>query len=296
MLKQVSFIIIFLVSCSCSFAQYFYYDDRYYDKDLLWEGGLSVGLMNAVTDVGERKGHGLSPGYYDWKSTKLSYSIYGALLYKSTYEARLEITKGKVAGKDANSNSAYVRSRNLSYKSNIWEVSLVGSLHPVMLFNTESLPSFSPYVLAGVSVFSFKPQAEYNGEWVDLRPLNTEGQKSSLYPARKEYSSKALSLPVGLGLKYEYSAKFNIRMEGLYRFSNTDYLDDASTTFVDRSVFTSEMQKTLAHRYLELDPNQDWTNQRRGKANNKDNFFTISLKVGYVIGRDKRPSNVGRPE
>jgi hypothetical protein len=217
------------------------------------------------------------------------------MIYKNVAEARIELTKGKIAGKDENSNSAFVRSRNLNYRTKITEASLVATFHPVAFFSKEYLPLFSPYILGGMSAFSFKPQTLYNDQWLDLRPQRTEGQNSSLYPARKEYSKKALSLIAGLGVKYEYSAKFNVRLEGMYRFSNNDYLDDASTSYVDRSIYTNDVQKILAHRYLELDPNMDRTGLPRAKEFNKDNFFNITLKVGYVIGREKRPSNVGRP-
>jgi hypothetical protein len=291
MFKQVFFFLFLFTGASNSQGQYFYYDDKYYDKDILWEAGASVGFMNAVADVGERKGHGLAPKYYDWKSSQLNYSIYFGILYKSIVEGRVELTRGKIAGADANSNSPFVRSRNLSYKSSIWEASLIATFHPLLLLNTEHLPAFSPYIMAGASVFSFYPKALYNGEWVPLRKMNTEGQTSPQYPSRKQYSLRALSIPVGLGLKYEFNAKFNIRMEGLYRFSNSDYLDDVSTTYVDRSIYDNDQQKILSHMYIEILPQEDRTGQPRGKAHNKDNFFSINLKIGYVIGRSKIPIN-----
>lgn len=291
MIKQISFILLSLFITSYSFGQSFFYDDKYYDADLLWEAGASFGIMNGVTDVGEKKGNGLSPAYYDWKSSHTNKSIYFGVLYKSLLEGRMELTKGTIEGKDANSNSAYVRSKNFNYKSKIFELSFVGAFHPLTLFSTEQLPLLSPYILAGVGIFSFYPTTYYNGEWLPLRRMNTEGQTSAEYPARKQYNLRAISVPVGLGVKYEYNAKFNIRLEALGRFTTSDYLDDVSTTYVDRSIFPTELQKILAHRYKELDPELDRTGWARGNGNNKDGFFTVNLKIGYVIGRKKIPIN-----
>jgi hypothetical protein len=247
--------------------------------------------MNALTDVGEKKGNGFSPGYYNWKSAKTNASIYFGILYKSTFEGRIELTKGTIAGDDANSNSPYVRSRNLNFKSKIFEAAFIGTFHPLMLRNTETLPLLSPYVMAGLGVFSFYPKTLYEGQWLPLRRMNTEGQTSEQYPARKQYNLRAISVPVGIGVKYEYNAKFNLRLEALGRFTTSDYLDDVSTIYVDRAVFPTELQKILAHRYKELDPSLERTGWARGHVNNKDKFITFNLRVGYVLGRKKIPVN-----
>jgi hypothetical protein len=49
--------------------------------------------------------------------------------------------------------------------------------------------SFTPYITIGGGVFSFDPYAYLRGEKIQLRPLGTEGQGSTLYPDRKQYSS-----------------------------------------------------------------------------------------------------------
>lgn len=291
MTKHFSFILFFVFLSSGIFAQSYFYDSKYYDADILYEAGASVGFMNGLTDVGGRKGSPLSPGYYDFKSLKLNYSGYVSILYKGVVEGRIEFTKGAIAGNDANSNAQNVRTRNLNYKSKMTELSLTAAVHPLILMNNETLPLFSPYVMAGVAAFTFNPQTLYKGEWIDLRSMNTEGQSTTRYPAREPYKSLAVALPVGFGVKYEWNAKFNVRLEGLFRFTNTDYIDDASTTYPDLSVFSTDLQKSLSHRYKELKPQLNYTNAERGNANNNDSFFSVNLKVGYVIGREKIPIN-----
>lgn len=57
MLKQFFVVLLLLFISSASYSQSFFYDDKYYDADILWEGGISFGLMNGLADVGEHKGN-----------------------------------------------------------------------------------------------------------------------------------------------------------------------------------------------------------------------------------------------
>ena len=60
-------------------AQYYYYNDRYYDNDVVMEIGATFGIMNAFTDLGGKKGIGKSfiKDLY-WKNSKASYGLYAA--------------------------------------------------------------------------------------------------------------------------------------------------------------------------------------------------------------------------
>ena len=147
-----------------------------------WEAGVSGGLMTAAADVGTKKGTNLSPLFYDWNTTRLNSGIYAGGTYKDIVGARIEFTRGTVCGNDANSNSKYVQSRNLNFKSHIYEASLVTSFYPTTLTKLKKEWKIKPYVMAGVGLFSFYPKAYCDGEWVALRPLHTEGQNSKQYP------------------------------------------------------------------------------------------------------------------
>lgn len=270
-------------------AQFYYYDDKYMDNDLLFEGGITTGIMLGVTDVGARKGSAISPGYYDLKMIKPNVGLYGAVMYKSIVEGRLQLVRGGIAGNDANSNTKSVINRNLSFSSTITELSLTASFHPVLLLNIDYLPALSPYLSAGVGIFSFNPSTIYKGEKIALRRMNTEGQNSAEFPARKQYSMRAMSFPMGGGLKYELSGIYNIRVEALYRLTTADYIDDVSLTYPKQSTLEDPLQKILSHRYLELNPRaRDRKGARRGTGTSKDRFFSFNINFGYVLGREKR--------
>lgn len=286
-----AFLLLFSISSS---AQYYYYNDQYYDNDFLLEGGVSVGLMNGVTDVGAKKGSSFSPSTYDWKSAQLFGGIYVGMTYKYLYEARLELNLGHIAGNDANSNSTFIKSRNLQYKSSIVEGSFIAAVYPLMFLNKDNLPAFSPYVLAGIGVLGFYPTGFYNGNWYRLRRLHTEGQTSVEFPERKEYSLKSICFPMGLGLRYELNHKFNLRIEGIYRNTLTDYLDDVSKTYVDPEVVKRRAPKNekveavaFAQMYKKIYPNANFVGRNRGNPNTTDKYFTMNLKLGYVLGRTR---------
>lgn len=290
-----------------SSAQYYFYDKDYYDNPVTFEIGGSAGIMNCLTDLGGRKGIGkkfikdLNIG-----NTQFNGSVFGGFTYKHKFSIRLEATFGQVKAYDSILKSVKATTygryeRNLSFRSPITEIALSAEIHPLHIFinwqdREESPPNWSPYLLAGVSSVSFNPQAKLNGNWVDLQPLRTEGQGFKEYPNRKEYKLRQMSFPFGLGLKYEFSPLINFRAECVYRFMQTDYLDDASTEYIDQSLFANYLSGSrltnallLNDRQYELDPTHITVpTGQRANPNNNDGFFTFNLKASLVLGRQRR--------
>ena len=288
-------------------AQYYFYNDSYYDTPLMFELGGSVGAMNSLTDIGGKKGIGgkfvkdLNVG-----NTEFTGGVYVAALYKYTVGLRLEVNFGKLSAADSVlkdvdlNNIARARyNRNLSFRTNITEVAAIAEFHPLFAFidwasRDGDPPRLSPYVMAGISYFNFNPQAKLNGNWVDLQPLSTEGQGFAEYPDRKPYKLNGIAVPVGGGLKYELSPLFNIRAEFMYRPTNTDYIDDVSTRYIDKSLFSNYFTgNRLVNAILLSDRNrgeyapQTLPDKKRGNIKDKDNFFSFNLKIGIGIGRER---------
>lgn len=285
-------------------AQYRLYNDKYYESNLLIEIGGSFGAMNCLTDLGGNAGVGKK----FFKDINLENSqpckgIYVGLLYKDVIGVRIEATLGDVNAHDSIlkpvAASTFGRyDRNLSFKSSIAEIALIGEFHPLALFDfgNKNFPRLSPYLLAGIGSFSFNPQANLKGNWIDLHPLRLEGQGFKEYPDRKEYSLNAICYPVGFGIKYEISAFFAARLEFIYRFTNTDYLDDASQgEYIKPELFSQYLSPRntllatqLYARHKELNPNFVlYPGQIRGQINNNDAYLSVNLKLGITLGREK---------
>ncbi len=186
--------------------------------------------------------------------------------------------------------------RNLSFNSNVWELSLQGDFNFFRFMPGEPDYSFTPYITFGAGIFTYDPYAYLRDEKILLRPLNTEGQGSTLYPDRKPYSSMAISIPFGGGVKYAFNERINIGFEVLYRFTNTDYLDDVSTTYVDQSVFPPNPDGSpsnallLSDRSYELGAPIGIPNRQRGNSKQKDHFVTAMFHVTFNLQSYKCPT------
>lgn len=304
---SVGLVLLFSFVSYHASAQFYFYDNDHYDSPLIFEIGGSVGAINSLTDLGGRKGIGKKfVKDLNLNKTQLAGGIFLGAMYRNMIMFKLEATFGKIQGDDAVlkkvAPSTFGRyERNLNFRSKITEFSGTFEIHPLYIFNNydgdndKVPPSFSPYLTAGVGLFSFNPQAKTTNGWVDLQPLSTEGQGFAEYPDRKVYKLRQMCIPVGAGVKYELTSNINLRAEFVYRILNTDYLDDVSTNYIDPTLYPNYFTGAkltnaflLNDRQYELDPTHI-TNpgDQRGNPKNNDAYFTFNLKVSYCFGREK---------
>ncbi len=289
-------------------AQYYFYNDNYYDAPITYEVGASVGVMNCFTDLGGKAGIGkkftkdLNMGY-----NQLAFGGFFGVNYRQAVGLRFEATFGKVSANDqvlksfANTNDpASARyHRNLNFESSITELSLLAEIHPLFIFinwgeSENEPPKFSPYLLAGIGSFSFNPKAKLGNNLVDLQPLSTEGQGFAEYPDRPIYKLRQMNYPLGLGLKYEVSPLINMRAEFVYRVLSTDYLDDCSTNYIDPTVYENYFSGTKLRNAVALSDRQYEINDdyhkmgpgsKRGSPDQNDSYFSFNFKISLTLGR-----------
>ncbi len=284
--------------CSVAIGQQFY-NTWFYNYNWVWEAGVGAGAMNCLTDLGGRKGNG---GRFlkdvDWRSTKPTLSVYTAATYRDIISLRLEFQSGNISGADSvlkhtdpDLNGRY--GRNLHFRTHIQEWNFCIETHPLFwkLDDNSRIPFLSPYIITGVSFFSFNPEAKIGNNWHKLAPLRLEGQGFAEYNERNPYKTKQLALPLGFGLRYETGPQFNVRMEFTYRLLFTDYLDDVSTSYIDPALFVKyldpsqvELAKQLYNRTREVQPGASVPiGGQRGSNKNNDAYFSALLKIGYVF-------------
>jgi len=301
----LSFSLVMLTYSKSATAQYYFYDDDYYDTPVTFEVGGSIGAMNCLTDIGGKKGIG-KRFVKDLNLGKTSFSggVFFNIMYKNAVGLRLEGTFGKLSANDNVLASVDVKdiararyNRNTSFRTNISEVSLMAELHPLFIFinyqeRESDPPRTSPYLLAGVGYFSFNPQTQLkSGSWVDLQPLSTEGQGFTKYTDKKVYKLQQMNFPVGAGIKYELSSLLNLRGEFVYRVLQTDYLDDVSTTYSDPNWYGDYFTGTKLLNALEVRDRQispaAVAGGKRGSPKQKDSYFTFNIKLSLTLGRQK---------
>jgi hypothetical protein len=165
--------------------------------------------------------------------------------------------------------------RNLSFNSNNLELDLTGSLNLYRMGNRYyRRPAFNIYGFGGVGLLYFNPTTEYQGKKVALQPLHTE---------LVNYSRIAVVIPFGLGARIKLSPYANLAIEGGYRKTFTDYLDDVSTVHNDASKFSNPLAKLLSDRGPEVGWRLEPDGHRRGNPLTKDGYMLLSVKIEYYL-------------
>ncbi|MGH2552264.1 MAG: DUF6089 family protein [Chitinophagaceae bacterium] len=265
---------------------------------------LSLNAQNSIVQEGEF-GFGVGAGHYfgdlntraRLNRAKMAGTIFFRKNLGNYIAVRLGATFAQLGYSDQyNTHNTYMYSRNLSFNTKVWELTMQGDFNFFRFMPGEPEYSFTPYITLGAGIFSFDPYAYLKGEKIPLRALGTEGQGSSLYPDRKQYSSMAICIPFGAGIKYAFNEKVNIGFEVLHRFTNTDYLDDISKTYVDPAVFplnpdgSVSNAQLLSDRSYELGEPIGIPGRQRGNSKQKDQFVTAMIHLTFNLQSYKCPT------
>ena len=129
-----------------------------------------------------------------------------------------------------------------------------------------------------------------------LRSLGTEGQGSSLYPEKKPYSPVALAIPFTLGIKYALNTKMNVFAELIYRFTNTDYLDDVSGTYAPDAFpplpdGSPSPGFLLQDRSYETGSSIGIKGRQRGNSLKTDSYATFKVGLSFNLQTYRCPTN-----
>ena len=130
-----------------------------------------------------------------------------------------------------------------------------------------------PYVLAGAGLTYMTPKARYAGKTYSLAPLQTEGIS---------YNRLAGIIRYGLGLPLLTSERFRFHLEGTYTHVLSDYLDDVSSVYSDRSAM-SPLSAALADRRAELGTPLNRPGEQRGHTGKNDGYFALTGRLVFVL-------------
>ncbi len=268
-----------------------------------WDVGLSLGGSNYLGDIG-----GLEQTrrdfVFDMKLNRTQYVFGGFVRYKMTpaLAANFGINYGRIRGNDYNSLNPPRVARNLSFRNDILEFSMRGEF--TLFYDNDAggrgfyNPDFRVFGFMGLSVFHHNPKARYygplaqfNGEMVSLRDLQTEGVL---------YSNWQLAVPAGIGMFFTFNKVHRFGWEIGYRFTFTDYLDDVSTQYARISPTQEPLRFQMANRttqeslstaqQLALEQGVDIPNlgsfapgEKRGDPTNNDGYLFTQFTYSYVL-------------
>jgi hypothetical protein len=204
--------------------------------------------------------------------------------------ARVGLTWFQLSGSDAHANDDRAE-RNLSFRSNNLELAATGAVNLIPTGTRfYQRAKINLHAFAGIALLHINPKAYYKGEWVALAPLETEG---------KRYSRFQPVIPFGLGARIKINPFFNILIEGGYRKTFTDHLDDVSRRrYGDPALLKNDLSRALSDRIIEGYTNRGvkipdayknggWNNGthpwRRGNPDNKDGYFIGNVTLQYFL-------------
>jgi len=244
------------------------------------------------------------------------YVISGGLRYKLSkrFATKASLQIGMLRGDDAQTQEFSRNYRNLSFRSPLYEFSIqfeasitkeqVGTRYRLRGIKGRSWLPVNIYPFVGIAGFYMNPKAKYNGKWHALRPLATEGQ--GYFSTRPQYSRFQLAIPVGIGFKYSFTRRWSISLEYGIRKTFTDYIDDVSTTYINKdhlmaAASDAEMAVVLADRAdggLGQDgslPFKTEPGAQRGNPMNDDSYMFAIVSLNYKF-RKLVNQNRGKPK
>jgi len=233
-----------------------------------WELGLGGGGSAYMGDLNQ---------YNPVKISGFAASGFVQRNFNRYFSVKLAYTYGRIAGADSTSSNLQTRERNLSFKTSLSEISLVGVFNFMDFMAGVSNNRYTPFLYLGVSTVAYNPQALYNGHTYDLRPLRTEGEA-------KPYPNSAIAIPYGVGIKYNFTGSWNIIADIGYRQPNTDYLDDVSGYYPNPSKLPNNLSRALSDRSGEnggLDIGTPGT--QRGDLRGRDTYMFLQVSISYTF-------------
>ena len=283
MLKKIV-ILIFTVCCGTVYGQTSLYDSYHNDGEF----GIGVGLGHYFGDLNTNAA---------LNRPKFSGGIFFIKQFNNYIGLRISGDYAFLGYSDIYSKNETQLRRNLSFNTNLWELSLSGYFNFFRFIPGVSGYKFTPYLFLGAGVFSYDPYAYLNGTKYFLRPLGTEGQ--NVDSTKKQYSTMAVCIPFGVGLKYSVTQNMNVFAEVGYRFTTTDYLDDVSTTYAGPSAFilthpdgSQEVEDPayyLQDRSYETGDPIGIKGRQRGNSSQKDAYVIFHVGISFNLSSYRCP-------
>lgn len=257
----------------------------------------------------------------DISFTKPAFGLSFTHRFGPRYSLQAQFMYGTLKGSDNKSanladqdNGKFRYYRNLSFRNRIKELSVVAYFD---LFENDatyiSRVKWTPYAYIGIAGFLHNPQAQTStGEWVDLSPLGTEGQHSTLNPTDanygiKPYSKLQAAIPFGVGARFRLNEVMDLSADIGFRYTFTDYIDDVSKNYVDLGVLNGDLARSMSYRGGELPANErpaevpyvarngvsyntipgygrEYSDNVRGNKNNRDIYMVTTIRISYILG------------
>lgn len=258
------FILILLFIGSHSFAQM--------QSVGTWELGISGGGAGYMGDLNQNN---------PLKISGFSAGIYGKRNFNQYVGVRLNYTYGQIKAMDSQSNNEQFRERNLAFKTSLNEISALIDFNFFDFSLGGGTKYFTPYLFTGVGAVIFNPTVKFDGKKYELNNYATEGQQ-------EPYKNVVLTIPYGVGMRYNYKDTWSVFSEIGYRTPLTDYIDDVSGVYPE--VINQPIVRNGSNQYNLSDPSQGRIGvpgTQRGDFRKRDTYLFVSVGISFTFVSSK---------
>jgi len=273
-----------------------------------WKVGLHGGIATYYGDLS----HSFFDVHHKFKKPfqNLDFIGYGLSLeyhLSKTFGLKLQLLKSQLVANDRTYPQHDNYNRALNVQTDIVDATLLG----VFYFDNGKLLSsravIAPYLMLGGGLTYFDPRGDLKSAndgfyyyWSDqtirdiaegspnannaviinqdgtyetpLRPLNTEGVS---------YGPITWNVSAGLGFKFRLSRRFHLHLEGVLRYTGSDYLDDVSGDYL--TAYNDNFQAYAAN------PSNQNQQQRGTHPKMNDWYAFLGLSLHYSFGQKTYP-------
>lgn len=208
--------------------------------------------------------------------TKPAYGVFARVNMSSSFAITASLTNATISGDDK--NFAHNAIRNINFNTPIFEYAGWVEFNFFKFGVDVQDKRYTPYVFLGAAITQYDPSAVAStGQTVKLRNLRTEDI---------QYGTYTVSIPWGVGFKWQFHKHFAMDWNLGFRYSMSDYLDDVSTVYPD----FRDMQKRKGDLAAELsDPSRaanfglplNQKGYRRGNADYSDWYIVSTVSLSY---------------
>ncbi|MBM3920124.1 MAG: hypothetical protein FJ347_02760 [Sphingomonadales bacterium] len=242
---------------------------------------FNLGNSMFLGDLGGRPTIGTN-GPQDLNLQTMRYSIGTGLklAFSPGVALKTNLTYARVAGNDKFTLNRERGMRNLNFFSPIVNTSLMLELSPG--------ESKRLYMFAGAGFFYYEPKTRLGGTKYRLRDYGTEGQY--FIPGKEPYRPTAVIFPFGLGYKIKDGGRggASLSIEYVMNKSTTDYIDDVSTNYVDKTTLANRngaVAVQLMDRSVSNIPGFGGVGAIRGDPRDMDNFSFLQVVYSAPLGK-----------
>lgn len=241
-----------------------------------------IGVTNFLGDLGGANEIGRDFIYdLDFVATRPSLLV-GYRYQLNTFAfLRANLQWGILTADDKNTLEEFRSKRNLHFRSGFLDVNGMlefyliqnarGNLYRLRGVRGRRGLKMDVYVFGGLGFMYFNPKAQYQGQWVALQPIGTEGQGLPGQPDK--YRRVTFNVPYGIGVGKSIDRYWSVNIEFTARMTFTDYIDDVSGNYYGRERLYQDQlaagigQNEARRAALLSDPNIDF-DPSKGLGNN----------------------------